>query len=131
MPALAGPVDVPDKNTAEGLTCLTVSRISACRMWRPAALYPWGMAEGAVVFALTAALHGQIVIHEVVVQQSNFGRYPMVKPAQAPLVETYFVKSEELPTGVGEPCVPPLAPGVANALFALTGKRLRSLPLVL
>lgn len=89
------------------------------------------MAEGAVVFALAAALHGQIVIHEVVVQQSNFGQYPMVKLAQAPLVETYFVKSEGLPTGVGEPGVPPLTPGVAKALFALTGKRLRSLPLVL
>ena len=87
--------------------------------------------EGAVVFALTAALHGQTDIHEGVVQQSNFEQYAMVKLAQAPLVETHFLKSEELPAGVGEPGVPPLAPAVANALFTLTGKRLRSLPLVL
>ncbi len=62
-----------------------------------------------------------------VVQQSNFWQYAMVKLAQAPLVETHFLKSQEVPTGVGDPGVPPLA----NALFAATGKRLRSLPLAL
>ncbi len=81
--------------------------------------------------ALTAALHGQTDIHEGVVQQSNFGRYAMLKLVQAPLVETHFLKSQEVPTGVDEPGVPPLAAAVANALFALTGQRLRSLPLVL
>ena len=65
------------------------------------------------------------------VQQGNFGQYAMVKLARAPLVETHFLRNEELPTDVGEPGVPPLAPVVANALFVLTGKRLRSLPLVL
>ncbi len=64
-------------------------------------------------------------------QQSNFGQYAMLKLAQAPLVETHFLKSQEVPIGVGEPGVPPLAAAVANALFALTGKRLRFLPLVL
>ncbi len=85
--------------------------------------------EGAVVFALTAALHGQIDIQDGVVQQKNFPGYPMLQLAQAPLVQTHLIASTRPPGGVGEPGVPPLAPALANALFALTGKRLRSLPL--
>lgn len=87
--------------------------------------------ESAVVFALTAALYGKVDIHDGVVQQKNFPDYPMLLLAQAPLVETHLVASTRPPGGVGEPGVPPLAPAVANALFALTGTRLRSLPLVL
>jgi isoquinoline 1-oxidoreductase subunit beta len=85
--------------------------------------------EGAVVYALTAALYGKIDIVEGAVQQRNFPDYPMVRLAHAPLVETWLVPSERDPSGVGEPGVPPLAPAVANALFALTGKRMRKLPL--
>lgn len=85
--------------------------------------------ESSVVFALTAALHGRVDIHEGVVQQSNFPNYPMLQLAQAPQVETWIVPSQRPPGGVGEPGVPPLAPAVGNALFALTGKRHRSLPL--
>jgi isoquinoline 1-oxidoreductase beta subunit len=87
--------------------------------------------ESAVVFALSAALHGRIDIHEGVVQQRNFPDYPLVRLAQAPTVETWLVRSDRAPAGIGEPGVPPLAPAVANALFALTGKRLRTLPLSL
>ncbi|MDI1268537.1 MAG: molybdopterin-dependent oxidoreductase [Polaromonas sp.] len=86
--------------------------------------------ESAVVFALTAALYGKVDIHDGVVQQKNFPDYPMLQLAQAPLVETHLVSSTRPPGGVGEPGVPPLAPAVANALFVLTGTRLRSLPLV-
>ncbi|MDP1740492.1 molybdopterin cofactor-binding domain-containing protein [Polaromonas sp.] len=85
--------------------------------------------EGAVVFALSAALHGKIDIHEGVVQQKNFGDYPILAMEQTPQVDTYILPSTRPPGGVGEPGVPPLAPAVANALFALNGKRLRSLPL--
>lgn len=85
--------------------------------------------ESSVVFALTAALYGKVDIHEGVVQQKNFPDYPMLRLAQAPLVQTHVVPSVRPPGGVGEPGVPPLAPAVANALFALTGQRLRSLPL--
>jgi isoquinoline 1-oxidoreductase beta subunit len=84
--------------------------------------------EGAVVFGLTAALHGRIDIREGVVQQGNFPQYPMVRMASAPHVETWIVASQRDPCGVGEPGVPPVAPAVANALFALTGRRHRSLP---
>jgi isoquinoline 1-oxidoreductase beta subunit len=86
--------------------------------------------ESAVVFALTAALYGRVDIVGGVVRQRNFADYPMVKLADAPKVQTWIVASERPPAGVGEPGVPPLAPAVANALFALSGRRLRSLPLV-
>ena len=86
--------------------------------------------ESSVVFALTAALHGRIDIHDGVVQQGNFPSYPMLLLAEAPLVQTWIVPSTRAPAGVGEPGVPPLAPAVANALFALSGKRLRTLPLL-
>lgn len=87
--------------------------------------------EGSVVFALSAALHGRIEIEEGVVLQKNFPQYGMVGLAQSPLVETHLLPSERAPGGAGEPGVPPLAPALANALFSLTGKRLRTLPLVL
>lgn len=86
--------------------------------------------EGAVVFALSAALHGRMDIKDGVVMQSGFAQYPLVTMAQAPLVETLIVPSGRAPTGVGEPGVPPLAPALANALFALNGRRLRALPLL-
>ncbi len=85
--------------------------------------------ESSVIFGLSAALFGQIDIVAGVVQQGNFPSYPMVTLSQAPQVDTHIVPSTRHPAGVGEPAVPPLAPAVANALFALTGKRLRSLPL--
>ncbi len=87
--------------------------------------------EGAVVFGLSAALYGRIDVRDGIVQQGNFPDYPMLGLASAPLVETYIVPSERAPAGVGEPGVPPLAPAVANGLFALTGQRYRSLPLLL
>jgi isoquinoline 1-oxidoreductase beta subunit len=86
--------------------------------------------ESGVVFGLSAALSGQIDIVGGVVQQRNFPNYPLVTLAQAPVVQTHIMASTRAPGGVGEPAVPPIAPAVANALFALTGKRLRTLPLV-
>ena len=86
--------------------------------------------ESAVIFGLTAALYGKIDIQDGVVQQTSFPSYPMVQLAEAPVVETWLVPSTRAPGGVGEPGVPPIAPAVANALFALTGKRQRALPLV-
>jgi isoquinoline 1-oxidoreductase beta subunit len=85
--------------------------------------------ESAVVFGLSAALAGEITIEGGKVMQSNFGDYPVLRMGQAPLVETVIVLSAEPPEGVGEPGVPPVAPAVANAVFRLTGQRLRSLPL--
>jgi len=86
--------------------------------------------ESAIVFGLTAALHGEITVKDGRVQQSNFPDYPMVLLANTPQIEVHIVASgiEHL-GGVGEPGTPPVAPAVCNALFALTGKRVRSLPI--
>lgn len=86
--------------------------------------------EGAVIFGLSAALYGGVDIQGGVVQQTNFPAAPTLQLHHAPHVETWLVPSDRPPAGVGEPGVPPVAPALANALFALTGKRLRSLPLV-
>ena len=87
--------------------------------------------EGAIVFGLCAALHQRIDIHHGVVQQSNFHTYRLLTLAETPRIETHLIASERPPSGVGEPGVPPVAPAVANAVFALTGERLRALPLML
>jgi isoquinoline 1-oxidoreductase beta subunit len=87
--------------------------------------------ESAVIFGLSAALHGRIDIRAGEVQQSNFTDYRIVGLAESPpVIETHLVKSSRAPGGVGEVATPPLAPALANALFALTGKRQRELPLV-
>jgi len=85
--------------------------------------------EGAIVFGLCAALHQRIDIEAGVVKQTNFHDYRLLTLAETPRIETWLVPSERPPGGAGEPGVPPVAPAVANALFALTGQRLRSLPL--
>ena len=85
--------------------------------------------ESAVIFALSAALHGRIDIEGGVVKQTNFPTYPVVRLADSPVIETHLVASTRWPGGVGEIGTPPLAPALANALFVLTGKRVRELPL--
>ncbi|MCY4323954.1 MAG: xanthine dehydrogenase family protein molybdopterin-binding subunit [Gammaproteobacteria bacterium] len=87
--------------------------------------------EGAIMFGLTAALHGEISIDAGEVTQSNFHDYPILRMNEAPEVEVVIIDSDAHPTGVGEPGLPPIAPAVANAVYAATGKRLRSLPLKL
>ncbi len=87
--------------------------------------------EGGVIFGLTAALYGRIDVTDGVVQQKSFPDYPLLRLAECPAIETHIVPSTLPPTGAGEPGTPPIAPAVANAVFALTGKRLRSLPLQL
>ena len=84
---------------------------------------------GSIVFALTAALHGEITVAEGRVQQSSFPDQPLLPLARTPRIDVHLVPSAHPPGGVGEPGVPPLAPALANALFGLTGERLRSLPL--
>jgi isoquinoline 1-oxidoreductase subunit beta len=85
--------------------------------------------EGAVIYALTAALTGEITIKNGGVEQSNFDTYEMLRIADAPKVETVLAPSGNFWGGAGEPPVPPLAPALCNAIFAATGKRIRSLPI--
>ncbi len=85
--------------------------------------------EGSVGFALSAMLHGAITLSEGVVDQSNFHDYMPIRINEMPQVEVHILPSAEKPTGIGEPGVPPVAPAVANAIAAATGKRVRRLPL--
>src|ERR1700733_3441460 len=85
--------------------------------------------QGAVVYALTAALYGEITIKDGAAEQGNFDDYEMLRIADAPKVETVIVPSGDFWGGVGEPPVPPLAPALCNAIFAATGKRILSLSL--
>jgi isoquinoline 1-oxidoreductase beta subunit len=85
--------------------------------------------EGGLVWGLTAALRGEITIDKGAVVQSNFHDYPMSFIKEMPEVEAHIVDSTEFPGGVGEPGAAPIAPALSNAIFAATGKRIRSLPL--
>jgi isoquinoline 1-oxidoreductase beta subunit len=87
--------------------------------------------ESSIIFALTAALYGRITFKDGKVEQGNFDDYPVLRMNEAPKIEVHLVPSEESPGGVGEPGTPPAAPALANALFQVTGKRVRTLPLSL
>jgi isoquinoline 1-oxidoreductase beta subunit len=85
--------------------------------------------QSAIVFGLTAALKGEITIDRGRVVQSNFTNYLMVRMNEMPVIEVHIVPSSESQGGVGEPGTPPIAPAVCNAIYALTGKRIRTLPI--
>ncbi len=85
--------------------------------------------SGSVVAGLTAALYGEITIEKGRVKEKNFNDYRMLRMSEMPEIRVHVVANHEEPGGVGEPAVPPIAPAVANALFTLTGKRLRKLPI--
>jgi isoquinoline 1-oxidoreductase beta subunit len=85
--------------------------------------------EGAIVFGLSAALHGEITVENGQVRQSNFHDYVPLRFDECPQIETEIIAGGDQPGGIGEAGTPPIAPAVANAVFALTGRRLRTLPL--
>ncbi|MCJ2086050.1 xanthine dehydrogenase family protein molybdopterin-binding subunit [Methylobacterium sp. E-005] len=85
--------------------------------------------EGAVGFALSAVLRNRITLKDGQVQEHNFDAYEPTRMSEMPKVEVHIVPSQVAPTGIGEPGVPVLGPSIANAVFAATGRRLRSLPL--
>ena len=87
--------------------------------------------ESAIAYGLSAALYGEVQVSEGQIVQKNFNDMPMLRIDEMPEVEVVIMPSTAAPEGVGEPGTPPVAPAVANALFNLTGKRLRSLPLKL
>ena len=85
--------------------------------------------EGGAIYALSAALSGEITLDQGRVQQTNFHTYPLLRIAQTPRTEVHILESGEAPGGIGEPGVPTVAPAVCNAIFAATGKRVRRLPI--
>ena len=85
--------------------------------------------EGGIAFGLTAALKAEATLKDGRIQQSNFHDYPILQMNEMPLVEVYLVNNNNSPSGMGEMGVPPIAPAVANAVFAATGKRIRHIPI--
>src|SRR4029077_8824598 len=85
--------------------------------------------EGGIIFGLTAALKTEITLKDGRVEQGNFHDYQILRIFESPEIEVHIVPSGENPTGVGEPGVPPVAPALANAIFAATGKRVGRLPI--
>ena len=86
--------------------------------------------EGSIAFGLSACIKGAITIKQGRVVQSNFHDFPLLRMDEMPDIETHIVASNESPGGIGEPGVPPLAPAVANAVYAATGVRVRKLPIM-
>ncbi|MCU7373732.1 xanthine dehydrogenase family protein molybdopterin-binding subunit [Paucibacter sp. O1-1] len=85
--------------------------------------------EGGIVYGLSAALYGKITYKDGRVEQGNFHDYPVLRLSEMPKVEVHILPSQEAPGGIGEPGTPPIAPALVNAIFAATGKRIRSLPI--
>jgi isoquinoline 1-oxidoreductase beta subunit len=85
--------------------------------------------ESAVIYGMTAALKGRVTLKNGAVAESNFHDYRMTRMNEAPAIEVYIVPSTEAPGGVGEPGTPPIAPAIANAVYAATGRRVRELPI--
>jgi isoquinoline 1-oxidoreductase/isoquinoline 1-oxidoreductase beta subunit len=87
--------------------------------------------ESGIIFGITAARYGRIDLEKGRVKQSNFHDYRLLSMSDSPEIEVSIIDSQESPTGVGEPGLPPVAAAIGNALFSATGQRLRELPLTL
>jgi isoquinoline 1-oxidoreductase beta subunit len=85
--------------------------------------------QSGIAFGLTAALKAQTTLKDGRVQESNFHDYPLLRMDEMPEVEVHIVESGQVPTGIGEMGVPPVAPAIANAVYAATGKRIRHIPI--
>jgi isoquinoline 1-oxidoreductase beta subunit len=85
--------------------------------------------QGAAIDGVSGALHQQITLANGRVQQTNFHDYPLLRMHEAPQVDVFFLKTDNPPTGLGEPALPPVVPALTNAIFAATGKRVRKLPI--
>ena len=88
-----------------------------------------GQIESGITWGLSAALHGKIDFRDGRALQESYTDFEVMRMDESPVIETHLVASTADPTGVGEPGLPPIAPALCNAIFAATGKRIRSLPI--
>ena len=112
---------------------VTVDRIT-CAVDCGRVINPQGarnQVEGGIVEGLSAALHGRITVRDGIVQERNFHDYRFCRMAEIPAIEVHFIDSSDAPRGLGEGPLPPVAPAVTNAIFAATGRRIRTLPITL
>jgi len=112
---------------------LTVDRI-ICAIDCGLVINPQGainQVQGGIIEGLSAALHGEITVKDGVVQQSNFHDYRFCRINEIPDVDVHFIESSDAPRGLGEGPLPPVAPAITNAIFAVTGERIRKLPIEL
>ena len=85
--------------------------------------------EGSIIDGLSTMAMQEITITDGVIQEDNFDEYEVMRIDAAPKIDVYFIQSANAPTGLGEPALPPLAPAVANAIYAAVGRRVRTMPL--
>jgi isoquinoline 1-oxidoreductase subunit beta len=85
--------------------------------------------ESGIIFGLSAALWGEVTISAGKVRQTNFNNYRVLRGNEMPQIEVHLLESDELPGGIGESAVPPVAPAICNAIFTATGRRIRTLPI--
>ncbi|MEC7078451.1 MAG: xanthine dehydrogenase family protein molybdopterin-binding subunit, partial [Pseudomonadota bacterium] len=86
--------------------------------------------QGSIIDGYSAMAGQKITMEDGRIQQTNLDRYPVLRIDAAPEVDVHFIESDYDPTGLGEPALPPLAAAVANAMYAATGRRVRSMPLL-
>jgi isoquinoline 1-oxidoreductase beta subunit len=123
--------EVAEVSVARDLSDLRVHRI-VCVVDCGLAINPSGLegqVESGITWGLSAALHGKIDFKEGRAVQGTYSDYRVMRMSEMPSIETHILPSNGMPSGFGEHPVPPVAPAVANAVFAATGKRFRKLPI--
>jgi isoquinoline 1-oxidoreductase beta subunit len=114
--------------TEEGIKIVKVTSIIDCGMYiNPDQVK--AQTEGNIVMGLSAAIKGGITFTDGKCDQKNFDSYQFLRISEMPDVEVVIIENDEAPGGVGEPGLPPIAPALGNAIFNLTGKRIRKLPI--